>query len=53
MQSGTGTVYIWAVDPGTTTVNSRLGASLGGQWAACTLIKRTTDSWVLIGDLIQ
>jgi hypothetical protein len=51
LQTGNGTVTIAASNPAITTVNSRLGFTLGGQWAACTLVKRTTDSWVVIGDV--
>jgi hypothetical protein len=32
-------------------VNARPGLKLAGQWAGATLIKRGTDSWVLIGSL--
>ncbi len=33
------------------TVNSTPGLKLRAQWSSCTLIKRDTDSWVVVGDL--
>jgi hypothetical protein len=53
LQSGTGTVYISPTNSFATTINSRLGNVLGGQWAAATIIKRTADSWVIVGDVTQ
>jgi hypothetical protein len=26
---------------------------MSGRWAAATLIKRTTDGWVIVGDVTQ
>lgn len=40
------------VTPGSgVTINGSPGLKLTGQWSAATLIKRTTDTWVLIGDI--
>jgi hypothetical protein len=36
---------------GTTVINGTPGLKLRAQWSSATLIKRTTDLWVLIGDL--
>lgn len=33
------------------TLNSTPGAKLRAQWSAATLIKRGTDTWVVVGDL--
>ena len=33
------------------TINSTPGLKLRTQWSSATLIKRATDTWVLIGDL--
>jgi len=33
------------------TVNATPGAKLRAQWSACTVIKRATDTWVIVGDL--
>lgn len=33
------------------TVNATPGLNLRAQWSAATLVKRDTDTWVLIGDL--
>ena len=33
------------------TINSTPGLKLRAQWSSATLIKRATDTWVLIGDL--
>jgi hypothetical protein len=35
------------------TVNGSPGLKLRGQWASATLIKRGTDTWVAIGDLVS
>jgi hypothetical protein len=50
---GTGVITIAAVTPGTTTVNATPGLKLRAQWSSATLIKRKSDSWVVIGDLIE
>jgi hypothetical protein len=49
IQTGAGQVTVQGA--GGVTVNARLGLKLAGQWAGATLIKRGTDSWVLIGAL--
>jgi hypothetical protein len=33
------------------TVNATPGLKLRAQWGSATLIKRATDTWVLVGDL--
>jgi uncharacterized protein YjbI with pentapeptide repeats len=50
---GTGVITIAAVTPGTTAVNATPGLKLRAQWSSATLIKRKSDSWVVIGDLIE
>lgn len=53
LQTGTGKVTIRSGSPGTVTINAKGGwLSLNGQWASASLVKRTTDTWVLLGDLI-
>lgn len=50
LQIGTGNTNLTS-DAGVT-LNSRNSMfKLGGQWAAATLINRTTDTWVVVGDM--
>ena len=49
LQTGTGQTTL-AGDSGVT-VNATPGLNLRSQWSAATLIKRSTDTWVAIGDL--
>ena len=50
VQTGTGQTSIAAA--GGVTLNSSNGSlSLSGQWSAATLVKRATDTWILIGGL--
>ena len=49
LQTGAGQVTVVAT--GGVTVNAKTGRKLAGQWAGATLIKRATDTWVLIGAL--
>jgi hypothetical protein len=51
LRTGGGTVQISAVNSGTTTINATPGNKLRAPWSSATLIKRATDTWVLIGDL--
>ena len=51
LQTGSGQTTIAAVTPGTTTVNGTPGLKLRASWSSVTLIKRTTNTWVVIGDL--
>ena len=48
LQTGAGQVTVSA--PGVT-VNGNPGLKLSGQWAAASLVKRATDTWVLIGNI--
>ena len=48
LQTNTGQVTVSA---GSTTVNATPGLKLRAQWSSATLIKRNTDTWVLVGDL--
>lgn len=48
IQTGAGQV---TVANGGTTLNGSPGLKLNGQWAAATLLKRGTDTWVLFGNL--
>ena len=49
LQTSTGQVTI-AGDTGVT-VNGTPGLKLRAQWSSCTLFKRATDSWIVLGDL--
>jgi len=48
LQTNTGQVTVSA---GSTTVSATPGLKLRAQWSSATLIKRNTDTWVLVGDL--
>jgi hypothetical protein len=48
LQTGAGQVTVAA---GGTTLNGTPGLKLRTQWSSATLVKRGTDTWVLIGDL--
>lgn len=50
LQTNTGQVVV-AEESGVT-VNATPGARLRTQWSSATLIKRATNTWVLIGDLV-
>ena len=52
LQTGAGQVTIAATTPGTTTVNGSPGLKLRAQWSSAVCIKRATDSWVVLGDLV-
>ena len=49
LQTGTGQLTI--AGTGGVTVNATPGLKLRAQWSSATLIKRATDTWVLVGDL--
>jgi hypothetical protein len=49
LRVGAGAVDIAAA--GGVTVNATPGLKLRAQWSSATLIKRATDTWVLVGDL--
>lgn len=49
LQTGAGQTTIVAT--GGVTINATPGLKLRAQWSSATLIKRATDTWVLIGDL--
>jgi hypothetical protein len=48
LQTNTGQVTV--AGAGGVTVNSNPGLKLRAQWSSATLIKRATDTWVLVGD---
>ena len=50
LQTSTGQITVAPFD-GTVTVNATPGLKLRAQWSSATLIKRATNTWVLIGDL--
>jgi len=50
LQTGTGQTTIVAT--GGVTINATPGLKLRTQWSSATLIKRATDTWVAIGDLV-
>ena len=52
LQSGVGQITIAAATPGKTTVNATPGLKLRAQWSSAVLIKRNTEQWVVIGDLV-
>jgi hypothetical protein len=52
IQTGTGQITFAATTPGTTTVNATPGLKLRAQWSSAVLIKRDTEQWVVLGDLI-
>ena len=49
LQSGAGQVTV--AGAAGVTVNATPGLKLRAQWSSCTLFKRATDSWVVMGDL--
>ncbi len=49
LQTGGGQITV--AGAGGVTVNATPGLKLRAQWSSATLIKRATDSWVLVGDL--
>lgn len=49
LQTNTGQVTVAATSG--VTLNSNPGLKLRAQWSAATLIKRSTDTWVLVGDI--
>ncbi len=49
LQTGAGQVTI--AGAGGVTVNATPGLKLRTQWSSATLMKRATDSWVVVGDL--
>jgi hypothetical protein len=49
LQTGAGQLTVAAT--GGVTINATPGLKLRAQWSSATLIKRATDTWVLIGDL--
>jgi hypothetical protein len=52
LQTTSGQLTISATDGGTTTVNGTPGLKLRAQWSSAVCIKRATDSWVVLGDLV-
>ena len=49
LQTGAGQITV--AGAGGVTVNATPGLKLREQWSSATLIKRATDTWVLVGDL--
>jgi len=49
LQTGAGQTTVVAT--GGVTINATPGLKLRTQWSSATLIKRATDTWVLVGDL--
>lgn len=49
LQTGAGQVTVTAAAG--VVINSAIGLKLRTQWSAATLIKRSANTWVLIGDL--
>ena len=51
IQTGAGQTTITPVS-GTVTINATPGLKLRTQWSSCVLIKRATNTWVALGDLV-
>ena len=51
LKTNTGTVTVQPADSNTTTINATPGLTLRTRWSAATLVKRSTETWVLFGDL--
>lgn len=51
LNTGSGEITVAAINSNTTTLNGTPGLKLRAQWSSATLIKRKSDSWVLVGDL--
>lgn len=49
LQTGTGQTTV--VADGGVTINATPGLKLRAQWSYATLVKRATDTWVLVGDI--
>jgi hypothetical protein len=49
LQTGAGQMTV--VPTGGVTINATPGLKLRAQWSSATLIKRATDTWVLVGDI--
>jgi hypothetical protein len=49
LQTGAGQMTVVAT--GGVTINATPGLKLRAQWSSATLVKRATDTWVLVGDL--
>jgi hypothetical protein len=52
LQTGASQVTIAATGPTAPTINATPGLKLRTQWSSATLIKRASNTWVAIGDLI-
>jgi hypothetical protein len=53
VSTGSGAVTIASSPAGTVTLNSKGGLlNLNGQWATATLIKRSSNNWLIAGDMI-
>jgi GTPase len=50
LQTGAGQTTVVAT--GGVTINATPGLKLRAQWSSATLIKRATDTWVLVGDVV-
>ena len=51
IQTGTGQTTITPVS-GSVTINGTPGLKLRAQFSSCVLIKRATNTWVALGDLV-
>jgi hypothetical protein len=49
LQTGAGQMTVVAT--GGVTINATPGLKLRAQWSSATLVKRDTNTWVLVGDL--
>jgi hypothetical protein len=52
LQSGTGQITFAATTPETTTINGTPGLKLRTQWSSAVLLKRDTEQWVVLGDVV-
>lgn len=52
LQSGVGQITFAATTPATTTLNGTPGLKLRTQWSSAVLLKRDTEQWVVLGDVV-
>ena len=53
IRTGSGPVSVAASDPNVTSIQTSFGLELRDQWSSATIIKRASNSWVVVGDLIE
>jgi hypothetical protein len=53
IRAGSGAVSVAALNPILTNIETSFGLELRAQWSVATIIKRASNSWVIVGDLIE